>query len=363
MKTVQKKTDSCIVGIDYFRVSYPHGSGSVGDYLHAGYSAVSATQLGRVVSILEKFSYLGWQASPPHHGYRYAMQDSTKGITVYTNNSGTEDDSGILVQAAGMACGALGAVMTRSLIEGLYCCMGGWLTRIDINVDFIDGIASGLINQAGRSYHKGYFGKIESFEPFLKFKGKGINKVCVNHGCGIGDRSSDKYIRIYDKGLESGEKLKGDHVRWETELKGHKAREFGQEFIIRNFKGLVESEELSSFLASYALGEGRCSKRLASGKYGNVRWYADLLRIAQASVLTIPTRKAPPEYGKKVKWYISVVAPWLKAVGSECDQSAGTVLDSFSIRGRAKLSDLDDPVFAMGVTKFREYLLEVGGSF
>lgn len=353
---MKKNVDQCTTGIDYFRMSYPQGSGSVMDpvnldsTLESHQFSVLPSTMSRIMRVLASYDFPVDQMKVMdngHYGYQNAIRDPLDRFTIYSQLGDSEN--GILVQFEGLGCSALGPSKVYDLIFDLYKVGAGWLTRIDINVDFLNGTGAKIIDQCSRAYHKGYFGRITCFEPHLKFR----NGKEYNHGCGIGVRTSDKFIRAYDKGLESGEGKKGDHVRWETELKGRKARKFGELLFVSDSK--PDKEGLSSFLASYSLGEGRVAYRKKSGKYELCRWYADLLRQAQASVLAVSFTKKVKTYMKKKKWYQDSVFPYLKAVGDAHGVSAGTILDYYCTSMESSV-DPSDPVVRQGIKDFGEYL-------
>jgi hypothetical protein len=100
--------------------------------------------------------------------------------------------------------------------------IGKWHgTRIDIARDFLDRTVSPAW------LHDKHLE--EEFVPRARKVARFIG--VVNDGVAFGSRSSDFYVRCYDKGLERKSAEKGAHVRVEFETKGELSRAIWRAFI------------------------------------------------------------------------------------------------------------------------------------
>lgn len=90
-------------------------------------------------------------------------------------------------------------------------------TRIDSFLDFCDGAGRGLIAEVEASCDRGELAGARQFHVVRPRRAGG---AVLGETVYVGSRSSDFYLRVYDKSLESGKGDRGDYVRWEAELKG-----------------------------------------------------------------------------------------------------------------------------------------------
>ena len=353
---MQKVDSFCTAGFDYVRISFPSGDGSVCDWLPGeGFSPPDPRlTLSRVVRVLTSHGYPvdQFKASRGHYGYKYAVRDPLDRFTIYSDLG--DKGSGILFQMSGFGCDLLDPVGIRSLCFDLYSIGGGWFTRIDPKVDLLNFGGSRLIDQLNRAYKKGYLGRVHDFEPFLKL----ANKKVANKGCGIGNRGSDKYVRVYDKGLELGALPEGALVRCEPEFKGDRARKLGRMLLVSPDK--PSDDDLADWIVSVVFGSFPVSKPSKSGKNKPVRWYADLMRRCSCSVsLAVPCKKRVRSYEKRVSWEMKSVLPFAAAVVEPFGCSVGDYFNwrwGCSSSPSVVIDDSDNPCLALARKEFSEYI-------
>lgn len=104
---------------------------------------------------------------------------------------------------------------TEALTRGFHC------TRIDLAVDHV-GMDLRLYERFKASCEAGELCKLRSFSPKPEFKADGTP---TSQYIVIGKRSSPIFIRVYDKGLESGTLPLGQWERFEVEFKADRANE------------------------------------------------------------------------------------------------------------------------------------------
>lgn len=144
----------------------------------------------------------------PDFGYAYAYAHSTTGVVIHIGAQLSKQ--GIKVVASGQALRRVGdaALLCRALLDQQWN-----ITRLDIAFDLFE---SGLrIPQLAIDLNN-------PDAPGAKYKRTFIQSHS-GATLSLGSRSSERYLRIYDKGAEQGSA--GDWKRIEIELKGDYVRE------------------------------------------------------------------------------------------------------------------------------------------
>lgn len=126
-----------------------------------------------------------------------------------------------MVQLSGDVCELLGSDLVLRLVGDLRS-LGMEASRFDVCVDHraAEGERVDLVEGVTALCKRGCLVGAKRFKPHEEFQGDG---ECVNLGLEIGKRGSygsGRYVRVYDKGLESGEGPRGSWQRWETEFHG-----------------------------------------------------------------------------------------------------------------------------------------------
>jgi len=152
-------------------------------------------------------------------GYRHAEFWSGGEVTLCSDPS-DERRRGWLLQVKGKACGRLSFGQQMELIERLGWLVGSW-TRIDLAVDFMEG--GGVIDCALASCERAELTGARKFDPKAPKKIVRGEVEFTGRGVVIGVRGKDgsgRYVRVYDKGLQTGEADAGEWERWEVEFTG-----------------------------------------------------------------------------------------------------------------------------------------------
>jgi hypothetical protein len=124
----------------------------------------------------------------------------------------------------------MGVDFREVLAHALYCAPGaGSVTRLDFAADTFEPDINPLelfeAWKAGKlSTSADRVRPFEEFERLNKQEAERLGKhaKCINRGSGVGSRSSELYLRCYDKALEEG--VSGPHNRVELESKGATAQ-------------------------------------------------------------------------------------------------------------------------------------------
>jgi hypothetical protein len=119
------------------------------------------------------------------------------------------------LQCSGGACRLLGFESVHQM--GRECLMGGKCTRLDLRRD-VRGEGLTLISDITGGCRDGQLRRALTWRPYAEFTSEGEVQR-INHGVGLGSPKGMRYVRAYDKGLESGEAPVGSWVRFEAQLR------------------------------------------------------------------------------------------------------------------------------------------------
>lgn len=175
----------------------------------------------------------------PHNGYHQAWRLKS-GATVQYN--GDREEMGINVVYSGQAIQNMpwGDVLKRITKQG-------YLTRLDVTIDVLDP-AFDL---------EGLYLMVQAGRCDTKAKNVSFIRSSTGQTLYVGKRSSDRMLRIYDKGGEQGEQ-QGEHWRIEAELKGVAAQSVGVRLVVNSdegygvFKAILDAPEHQGY--SVAVG-------------------------------------------------------------------------------------------------------------
>lgn len=169
----------------------------------------TTTGMGALTSDVERFCAthelpLPTKSCIPHNGYTQAWELPDTGIVQF---NGSRPDMGVNVTLPGKALSALGWKSILRTAVG-----AGHVSRIDVSIDVLDP-SFDLVS---------LYRLVDAGEA--KTLARSVSFVQSKTGCTlyVGKRSSDRMLRIYDKGGESGGET-GRLYRIEAEVKGRAA--------------------------------------------------------------------------------------------------------------------------------------------
>lgn len=128
----------------------------------------------------------------------------------------------ICVDVCGSALDDLDSLERAQLCHDLS--LGGRVSRLDLAVDAFSRDRVGLIDRIVESCRKRELCGAKRWEPKASYDGADL----VGYGVCIGRRGnlgSGRYLRVYDKGLEAGDRPAGQWERYEVEFSGDCAAE------------------------------------------------------------------------------------------------------------------------------------------
>jgi len=280
-----------------------------------------------------------WRECGGRHGYKLGRR-FMYWVEVWYTPSG-----GMCVDLTGDALALLAwtdkvALPAWLLMHGMYC------TRIDVAIDYRaeplapakGGAAITLIEDARRSAERGELCRCR----VEKANDEYTNRVRTRHEHDFGRRGkegSGRYVRIYDKGLETGECPEGRWVRWEAEF----SKDHAHEAALKLLSG--GPDEAATLLRPLALG---CVDfRVNTGdahlhRRPRVQWFHDLLE--DQAPLRVAPRRERSTLQSYAGWVRRAVLPTLADMGTLADCSPADVLADLTADVRPIRDARDNPV-------------------
>lgn len=216
-----------------------------------------------------------------------------------------------------------------SLMFGRKC------TRMDIRIDWrTDEGLVGLIDQVQASCTSGELCRVRTWEPKIKHH---VRDGVVAKGINLGTRGkngSGRYIRIYDKGLESGECSIGQWERWESELTGDVANQAAAIVLIADaWRKTAADVALGCVDFRVVNGSTALSRRPRVG------WWADLL--AAMEPVTVVEVRPKTNLDTWITWARKTVGQMLTDLGAATEQSEVQVLKTLGLcKGQRPRADM-----------------------
>ena len=275
--------------IDWIRASYPWSEPllklGAGEYSSRAQAQLIADQLMiHDLTVTDEPSY----RSP---GYDIALK-LVPGGSVRWHTERSEQMIGLEFKGEDLQEGRSSTLEVLDLLSSVYL-LGGRITRLDLAIDVygsgmnvlelknawddgklstrardISVIAPETRNQAGQIIHKG-------------------------RTVYVGARSSEVFLRVYDKGLETGDRYTmGDWVRIELELKGRKADSVASQ--------LLENPEKWTLYAIAVIREF-CFTQAVS-------WYCKAVTSEAVEIKAVPRKET-----NRYKWLLGNVLPALES--------------------------------------------------
>jgi DNA relaxase NicK len=208
-------------------------------------------------------------------------------------------------------------------------------TRLDIRIDWrtADG-AVGLIDQVQASCKAGELCRVRTWEPKIKHH---VHDGIVAKGINLGTRGkngSGRYVRIYDKGLESGECPVGQWERWESELTGNVAAQAAAVVLLAT-TWRKTAADVALGCADFRLVNGST----ALSRRPRVQWWADLL--AGVDPVTVVEKRPTTTFETWAAWVRRTTGQQLKDLSTATGQTVEQVVKSLGLcEGQSPRADL-----------------------
>lgn len=204
-------------------------------------------------------------------------------------------------------------------------------TRVDIAVD--TKTTPDLIPNALASCENGELTGARVFQEVKSTSKKGIQ----GHTLYVGKRGkngSGRFLRIYDKGLETGTKTYGEWVRWESVLYSDCARQF--------IENLVDAKNTVEVCLAHAFGvcDFKASPEKKLSRRKRVQWFENFIGSIDPQRVRC-SRVASTVY-TKIRWVRDCVAPMLRTIQRCTRKNMDLVIEEITGPVKTREKYLDD---------------------
>lgn len=248
-----------------------------------------------------------------------------------------------VVDIPGEAMGEITMHQAIEIIDGLFK-LGFKMCRMDIAIDLYSH--TDLIETMTKSCMNGELCRAKKFEPKYVQSGKHL----TGHGCNVGVRGKDgsgRYLRVYDKTLQTKTGDAGGWVRWEAELSDECAQEAAMQIVLE--------ENFIQIALSHAFGV--CDFREVTGsehlhRRPRSKWFEDLIGRVQPTRVVQSRSKSTLHSFKR--WMQTSVVPKLETLSAATGHSMDTLIDTLFGEFEPDAEHLED-------SKVRALCIEAGG--
>ena len=225
--------------------------------------------------------------------------------------------------------------------------LGGRVTRIDLAADAVHAERVGLIEAATASCDAGELCGSRVFEPRRRTNAGEVEAfgLCIGRR---GKAGSGRYVRMYDKGLETGERPMGQWERLEVEFSGDCAAEVGVDL----FGGSNDWEPRAWARINGAISFRKSTGRRELSMRPIVTWWAEW--IAGPTPLSTIMRRTETTLQRHTRWLTDTVLPTVARLGQEVGVSFTDAL--YRLCGPEVKARRSDKYMRAMVAEWRELL-------
>lgn len=226
-----------------------------------------------------------------------------------------KDQDHCCVDVPGKALDELGFFGQLDLLKDLG--LGMHATRIDVAADFKD--TPGLIGSIFEACRNGSLVGARKWKPDFEFSGaEKVTSATMRIGS-RGDGGSGRYVRCYDKGLESGDAAPGEWERFEVEFSGEVAN--------LTFQMLVEkpTAEMAAAVAFGAVDfrESNGDKHVA--RRPRLDWWQRI--TSGLELVRAKAKQTATQLIGFAQWMVKCSLPTLEAMSRDSGLSVGQVVE------------------------------------
>lgn len=246
------------------------------------------------------------------HGYK----------TAYKLNGGrlqwgfSNDDSFVHFELSGQGCVLLGGEIWGLLM--FLKSLNAKFTRIDLAFDFTG--TDRLFSALARDLNNKRFTGFQSWQE-ISSTDRGVKATTFY----LGSRSSTRFARVYDKGLESGlSDVPGEIVRFEFVFRSEQCQVVAR-LLLDEGQAVAGLAGLTFNLYRF----GTYQKRHRDEVFKNSAWYQALIdSFSGMKLRDMPSTPHNIAFEKYCRWLVEQVVPQLRIIAVDNQISVGKVLDT-----------------------------------
>lgn len=237
-----------------------------------------------------------------------------------------------LVELPGKMLGELEHYDIRQIMHNL-ASMGFKTTRVDIALDFYN--RPNLIDTINQSCLRGELCRSKTFQYIEQRNQDGLTGNGINIGK-RGKMGSGRYLRVYDKGLETKTLDAGDWIRWEVELSDDCSQQFVLQYITQD--NTIET------CISHALWVVEFREKTGAAMLSRrplAEWFKEITQeVRPERVRAIRTKSTVESY---TRWIKTAVAPKLETIAAATRTSVAGVMRHLAGKVDPQLEHLQCP--------------------
>lgn len=295
----------------------------------------SRSRLAEVVDVLSRY-FGAWE--PGRGGKMWLDSEMVWGsVRLFYDESESDGARHVVVEVPGSGLALLEPDRQRSLLRSLLG-LGFRGTRVDCAVD-VRGSGLTLVAQCVESCRAGELCGARTWEPRERVSGG----LLVAHGCNIGRRGSDgsgRYVRLYDKGLETRSAGPGEWVRWEVEFSGDCAAQVA--LALGDASGQAEWDEVVASRAVGAVEFRQANGARALSRRSLVEWWAAFVDGVRG--VRVRAQRVAASLASYAAWLGRAVWPGLSAYAGRCGVSVPALVGALCGDVRERVASLLNPV-------------------
>lgn len=314
--------------------------------------------------IFETFG-LTWEDSKitpesPRNGYSHAFKCKDLGLYMAVGHEYPIADT--MVCLHGRACQSLGFGGVSELIKAVKNDLEGRVTRLDVAIDFYGGVES-LLSDVQESCKNGNLCRVKSWSPVVTYS---YDEVKTGETVYLGSRKSERFVRVYDKGLETKTLSPGCWVRWEAVFKGAVSDHLsgGRDVGVSNSLmllggGVVDCKEVLNFLACEALRVAEFREQgsdLHIDRRSRVSWYDDLCLRAVGDDMRPKTKIPRNVDARQTEEWIALGLSKIRAFKESAGVDWETAFSYFDNGKTGKINGASDMEIVKGLREYWEVL-------
>jgi len=249
---------------------------------------------------------------PALHGYKQAYKLNGGRLQWGFGN----DHAFVHFELTGQGCQSLGGKIWE-LLDFLKTIKAKF-TRLDLAFDFSG--ASEVLSSMGKDLNAKRFLGFQSWQEVSSVN-RGVKATTYY----LGSRSSTRFARVYDKGLESGlSDVAGEIVRFEFIFRSEQCQVVAR--LLLNDQSVV-SDLAGLTFNLYRFGSFR--RRHKVDEWSNSDWFQSLLSsFAALKLRDMPQCPKNVDFEKYCTWLCEQIVPQLRLLAMENQISVGQVLDT-----------------------------------
>lgn len=253
-----------------------------------------------------------------HYAHRFRYSNGAELSTGHAS-----ERSSWRLELRGGVCTGLGMLELLRVGRELFNLGGVHGTRVDIRRDVLGDACKRvrLVDDVVESCKRGELCKVRRFKEHPEYS---TDLQRIGWGVELGSRQSERYVRVYDKGLEQGTIPEGQWQRFEAQLRGDFANKALVDILTADDQGEACKRALGYMVGVVDFREQTGDPNLS--RRPRPQWWEAF--IDGCSWTRVSPERMEATFEGRVDWLARAVIPYLATVGDKLGgYTPGQVLD------------------------------------